>query len=185
MVISSASLKYARALAGACADLEQQDQVRDQLGIFDGLLSSHQQLRRTFSNPTIPFSVKREIVQKLGERLSLNRLVVNLLCVLLENDRIHQFRQMMDAYQVVLEQKRGILTVDAYCAEGIESSLKQRLEETIFTVTGKQVKFRYHVDESLVGGIKLRIGSTIIDGSIQTQLAAFRQQVGRRAEYGD
>ena len=185
MVISSASLKYARALADVCADSQQQDQVGDQLGTLDELLGTHEQLRRTLSNPAIPFAAKRMIVQELGERLSLSRLVVNFLCVVLENARIREFRQMMDAYRVVLEQKREILTVDAYCAEGIESSLKQRLEETIFRATGKQVKCRYHVDESLIGGIKLRIGSTIVDGSIQSQLAVFRHQVGRGVDHGD
>lgn len=181
----TASLKYARALAEVCGDSDRQDQVLDQLENLRELFNSHDQLWKTLSNPSIPFSVKRTIIEKLCKRLSLDQLVINFLSVVLENARINQFQEIIESYQTVLERKRGILTVYAYTARRISSSLKKRIEKTICVVTGKQVKLKYQVDESLVGGIMLRIGSTVIDGSIQTQLSGFYQQAGYGVEHGN
>ena len=110
---------------------------------------------------------------------------MNFLSVVLENARFNQFQEIIESYQTVLERKRGILTVDVYTARKISPFLKQRIEKMICAATGKQVKLKYQVDEGLVGGIVLRIGSTVIDGSIQTQLSGFYHQAGYGVEHGN
>ena len=177
MMLSSISTKYAEALAGALADPKQEDKVWDELASFGQTLESHRELHDTLTNPAIPFSAKRKIVEKLAERMSLGQSVVNLILILLENARMDQFHQVLEAYRNLLDEQRGLVTVDAFSAEEMEVSLRQHLEKTLADLTGKEVKLKYHVDERLIGGLRLRIGSTILDGSIETQLDRMRQRL--------
>ena len=99
---------------------------------------------------------------------------------------MHQFGEVLKAYRNVLEGERGILSIEAYTPLKMDDSLKKDLEKIISTITGSnQVKFKCHLDETLLGGIKLRIGSTIIDGSIRTQLENFQKQLEREKNHGN
>jgi F-type H+-transporting ATPase subunit delta len=62
----------------------------------------------------------------------------------------------------------------------VDKALDQRLQKAVSTLTGKKAKINYHVDESLIGGLKLQIGSTIYDGSIGTQLEEFRRRLASK-----
>ena len=177
MMLSSIATKYAEALVGALASPKQEDKVRDELASFGQLLESHKELHQTLTNPAIPFSAKRKVVEELAGRMSLSPTVVNLVLILLENARMDQFHQVLEAYRNLLDERRGLVTVDAFSAEKMAVSLRKHLEKTIADLTGKEVKLRYHVDETLIGGLRLQIGSTILDGSIETQLDRVRQRL--------
>lgn len=177
MMISSISAKYAEALVGVATDLQQEDKVHDELVVFGELLESHEELQETVTNPAIPFSAKRKIIEELADRVPLGQTVVNLILVLLENARMHQFQQVLVTYRNLLDEQRGLVVVDAFSAKEIKVSDRQNLEKTIANLTGKKVRLRYHIDEKLIGGLRLQIGSTILDGSVETQLNQVRQHL--------
>ena len=177
MMISSISAKYAEALVGVATDLQQEDKVHDELVVFGELLESHEELQETVTNPAIPFSAKRKIIEELADRVPLGQTVVNLILVLLENARMHQFQQVLVTYRNLLDEQRGLVVVDAFSAKEIKVSDGQNLEKTIANLTGKKVRLRYHIDEKLIGGLRLQIGSTILDGSVETQLNQVRQHL--------
>ena len=176
-MISSVSLSYARALAEVAGELQQEDQVKGELSAFAELLSSHQELMKTLIHPAIPFSAKRNIVQEFAQRIPLTEIVVNLILVLLEHARMPQFQEVTEAYGSILDELHGILPAEVYSCEKVEEAVDQRLQEAVSTLTGKRVKISYHVDESLIGGLKLQIGSTVYDGSIGTQLEEIRRRL--------
>jgi F-type H+-transporting ATPase subunit delta len=86
-------------------------------------------------------------------------------------------QEMIEAYESVLDELRGTLRADVASCEEVEEAMDQRLRKAVSTLTGKQVKINYQQDESLIGGLKLQIGSTIYDGSIGTQLEEFRRRL--------
>ena len=177
MMISSISTKYAEALVGVATDLQQEDKVNDELVVFGKLLESHKELQETLTNPAIPFSAKRKIIEALAGKVLIGKTVVNLILVLLENARMSQFQQVLMIYRNLLDERRGLVVVDVFSATEIKVSDRQDLEKTIANLTGKKVRLRYHIDEKLIGGLKLQIGSTILDGSVETQLKQVRQHL--------
>jgi len=177
MMISSISTKYAEALVGVATDLQKEDKVHDELIAFGELLESHEELQETLTNPAIPFSAKRKITEELADKMALGKTVVNLILVLLENARMNQFQQILMIYRNLLDEQRGLVVVDAFSAKEIKVSDRQNLEKTIANLTGKKVRLRYHIDEKLIGGLRLQIGSTILDGSVETQLNQVRQHL--------
>lgn len=177
MILSSVALKYARALADVAFEQNLQGQILEQLYTFENLLTENPELPEALTNPAILFSSKRAIVEQIAERVAFSRIVANFILVLLEKARIHQFSQMVMAYQRVMDERQGILQGEVFAPEEVDSAVKKRLHETISALTGSTVKLNYHQDESLIGGLKLQIGSTVFDGSIRTQLDEIRKRL--------
>ena len=176
-MISSALLKYARALVDVAIELQQEDQVEGELLAFSELLNSHQELMETLTNPAIPLSAKRKIVQELAKSVPVTQIVVNFILVLMQHARTHQFQQAAEAYQSVLDERRGILRGDVFSCLEVKKGVQERLQKAASNLTGKDVKINYHLDDSLIGGLKLQIGSTIYDGSIHAQLEEIRRRL--------
>ena len=170
-------LKFAQALADVARELKLEDQVLEELSGFSGLLESNKELMEALTHPAIPFSAKRNIVQELAKKIPLTQTVVNFILVLMERARLPQFQEVLEAYESILDELHGIVRADVFACEKVDKAVDRRLQATISTLTGKKVKINYHVDESLIGGLKLQIGSTIYDGSIGTQLEEFRRRL--------
>ena len=176
-MVSLVLLKFAQALADVAGELKQEDQVLEELSSFSILLGSHKELMETLTHPAIPFSAKRNIVQELAKEIPLTQTVVNFILVLIERARLPQFQEVLEAYASVLDDLHGIVRADVFASEKVNKAVEQRLQKAVSTLTGKKVKIDYHLDESLIGGLKLQIGSTIYDGSIGTQLEQFRRRL--------
>jgi len=178
-MVSLVLLKFAQALADAAVELKQEDQVLEELSSFSALLGSHKELMETLTHPAIPFSAKRNIVQELAKEIPLTQTVVNFILILIERARLLQCQEVLEAYASVLDDLHGIVRADVFACEKVNKAVDQRLQKAVSTLTGKKGKITYHVDESLIGGLKLQIGSTIYDGSIGTQLEEFRRRLVR------
>ena len=170
-------LKFSQALADAAVELNQEDQVLEELSSFSALLGSHKELMETLTHPAIPFSAKRNIVQELAKEIPLTQTVANFILVLIERARLLQCQEVLEAYASVLDDLHGIVRADVFACEKVNKAVDQRLQKAVSTLTGKKGKITYHLDESLIGGLKLQIGSTIYDGSIGTQLEEFRRRL--------
>ena len=177
---SSTPVRYARALADVAGEAQLEQQVQEELSAFSKLLDSHKELSDTFSHPAIPFAAKRNIVQEIGRRIPVAQIVVNFILILLEQRRIHQLQEVVEAYGDVLDEMHGILRGHVFSSEKLEKGVRQRLQKVASGVTGKEVKINFHVDELLIGGLKLQIGSTIYDGSLQNQLEEMRRRIAER-----
>ncbi len=179
-MVSFVPLKFAQALADVAGELQQEDQVLEELSGVLELLGSHKELMQTLTHPAIPFSAKRQIVEELARRIPLTQIVANFILVLIEHARLPQFQEVLEAYEGVLDGLHGILRADVFACEEVDKAVDQRLQKAISTLTDKKVKINYQVDESLIGGLKLQIGSTIYDGSIDTQLEEFRRRLSSK-----
>jgi len=177
---SSKPSKYARALAEVAMESKQEDRVQEELGAFAELLGSHKDLSDALTHPAISFSAKRNIVEEIGRKASLEPMVVNFILVLLEHAQIGQFQKVVEAYQEVLDEFQGVLRARVVSSEELKQDVHDRIREIAAGSTGKEVKIDYDVDETLVGGFKLEIGSTIYDGSLQSQLDEMRRRLAEQ-----
>jgi F-type H+-transporting ATPase subunit delta len=177
---SSVDLKYARALADVAGEVNAADQVHLELLQFQELLRDSSELRETLVNPAIPFSSKRRIIEQLAQRLGLLKMVVNFLLILLEKARIERFDGIIEAFQEVLDQQRGILRASVFTSRALHPSVRSKLHKAVSNWTGKEVTLNYQLDDSLIGGIKIQIGSEIFDGSIRTQLDEIQRRLAGR-----
>lgn len=177
---SSTPSRYARALAEVALESKQEIRVQEELSAFAELLTSHKELWDALTNPAIPFSAKRNIVEEIGRRASLEQIIVNFVLVLLEHARIHQFQETVEAYDEVLDEFHGVLRAHVVSSEELTTDVHERIRGIAAGLTGKKVKIDYEVDQALIGGFKLQIGSTIYDGSLQNQLDEIRRRLDKQ-----
>ena len=177
MSFSSKALKYAEALADVAAESANAAEAGRDLESFRDLLAGSDELMTALHNPAIPFSAKRTIVEQVGSRAQLSSLVINLVLVMLENGRIRLVDEVAEAYQAVMDERSGVVAVEVSSARPLSEENRQRLTEVLRQVTASEVSCRFHVDETLVGGMKMQIGSKVFDGTVSTRLEQLRAAI--------
>jgi F-type H+-transporting ATPase subunit delta len=176
-MITSTTMKYAKALAEVAFEGGSAEKVAGQLTDFVELLGESRELAGALANPAYPLAVKQEIVRKVAARMKLEPIVLNFLLLLVERNRIAQIESMRDGYQRVLDDHAGVVQVAVVSPHELSDAVRKGLERALRRLTGEKVRLEYRLDASLIGGIKLQIGSTVYDGSVRTQLDHLRQEL--------
>jgi F-type H+-transporting ATPase subunit delta len=132
-------------------------------------------LVRLLENPKLPFSDK---VRLLSERLDINPLALNLVCLLVARGRLGLLGEIAEEYQRLLDSYRGIEPAEVITAVPLEDEDKRKLEEHLSDIAGKKVIIYPKVDPALVGGIVARFGGKLLDGSTRSRLEALKKDIG-------
>lgn len=177
---SAVASRYARALVdavlGPSSDVEPRRAI-EQLRAFESLLAESVDLRNVLLSPAAGGARKRAVIARLGETLSLSRLITNFLYVLIDHRRMDALSDIREAYEAQLDERLGLARAQIRSALPLSEDQKQRLQATLSLITGKQVRGHFEVDETLLGGAVARVGSTIYDGSAKGQLEALRRKL--------
>lgn len=174
---SSIALKYARALADVAFESKSEDNSLAELEAFRRLLGEYPELREALQNPAVPFSAKRGVVEGVAKKLPLSGHILNFVLIILEHNRIRKFHDFVDAFREVVDQRRGIVRARVFSARDLPEPVKTRLGRAMSGYLGKKVDLSYRTDESLIGGLKLEVGSMIFDGSIRTRLDVIHKKL--------
>jgi F-type H+-transporting ATPase subunit delta len=178
MTARGAARRYARALFDvALAERADLEQVGRDLTTFAALVSGSEQLQRVLANPAIPASRKRGVIEQLLTRASLTPVVSRLLVLLADRDRLTLLPVVAEAYMSRLMDHQHVVRAAVTTATELPAERAAALQQGLATVTGRRVLLDVHVDPSIVGGAVARVGSTVYDGSVTTQLEKIRQRL--------
>jgi F-type H+-transporting ATPase subunit delta len=179
MTSSAIASRYANALAdvvtGGAAAFDPQQAVRE-LRSFQAVMDSSAELRSALTSPAVATSRKRAVVGRLADDLKLALVVRNFLFVLVDHRRIAALGQIIEDFELLVDERLGFTRADVSSAREMDDPQRRALVAELERLTGKRVRPRFAVDESLIGGAVARIGSTVYDGSVKAQL----QTLGRR-----
>lgn len=183
MTSRAAATRYARALfdvvrhesGGRQADLEK---VQQELSEFAQLVTSHESLARVLVHPAIPAARKRAVVETLlGRAPGLSPVLSRLLLLLAERDRLVLLPDVADAYRTRLMDHLHVVRAEVTTAIPLPPDRVQALREGLARATGREVQLGTRIDASIIGGAVARIGSTVYDGSVTTQLERLKQKL--------
>jgi F-type H+-transporting ATPase subunit delta len=177
MTTRTSATRYARALLDVLRKESTAEQGAQDLATVAALLQQFPELTRAFVNPAIPAARKRALIQELLPKLALSAPVGKLLLLLAERDRLVLLPDLISVYQERLEQLQQVVRAEVTTAAPLPTETVAELQQRLAAATGKTVKVTSRVDPSIIGGIKAQIGGTVYDGSIATQLDAFRQKL--------
>ena len=170
--------RYARALLAVAIDQSSPGDVERTLTGFVALLDGHAELRRVLTNPAIPVTAKRGLVDALAGRASLSPPVANLLRLLAERNRLALLPEVCDAYRQRLMEHEHVIEAEITTAAPLDAGRVDALRRRLAAATGRRVKMAARTDEALIGGVVARVGSTVYDGSVATQLEKIRTKLG-------
>jgi F-type H+-transporting ATPase subunit delta len=176
----TAAARSARALLDVVVKDANPEQVEQELAAFEGLFQGDSQLHKTLTNPAVPTSAKRGIVENLARRLNVSPYVAKLLLLLAERDRLAMLPDLVAAFRDRLMEYRKVMRAEVITAAPLDADRVAQLEKRLGELTGRRVTMTTRVDPALIGGAVARVGSTVYDGSIATQLARIRERLEER-----
>jgi F-type H+-transporting ATPase subunit delta len=181
MSLRTSATRYAKALLDVAVKESDPAAIeRDLAGLVEAM-QQHAELRRVMTSPSTPQAARVNLVKAIAARTNVQPPVAKLLALLAERGRLELLPEMLDVYRERLLAHANIVRATVTSAQPLAVDKVQRLEASLRGLTGKKVQLETRVDPSIVGGVVTRIGSTVYDGSIRTQLQKMRQQLVENA----
>lgn len=176
--MSEFEIQYARALADvAMSDHLDLDVIGRQLQEFLSAFSGNRELREAFINPSIPLDSKLRVLDAISERMEMMKQVRNFLAILLKNDRIHALSQVVSEYRKEIDVRLRRGRAEIISVRELTPEEKSKVEETAASLAGVSIRPIYRQDPLLLGGIVVRIGDTVYDGSVRGSLDKLREKL--------
>ena len=137
---------------------------------------SGEEFRVFLKHAKVPFDRKVEAIHEaLGKRV--NPLARNLLCVMVSQGLSDMATEVESEFQGLLDERRGVERVSVYSAIALRSRERKRIARFVEKMTSKKVELEAHVDPAIIGGLVLRIGDKLLDGSTRTKLEGLREEL--------
>lgn len=175
---ASISANIAGRYAQAVFDLVQEQGTLDQLaGELDGLraaLDDSADLRDLISSPLYSREQQESAITAIAQAMGLSPVLTNTLRLMSQNRRLFTLPQLVQRLQGLIAEARGEVTADVVSAAPLTDEQQRRLTETLAEKSGKTVKLNTRVDEGLIGGMIVKLGSQMIDSSIRSKLASLQ-----------
>ncbi len=152
------------------------DEITAELQQLLDLTQSEPELVQLISTRTMSAADRAGVITRVFKG-RITDLIYHFLLTVNEKNRLDQFQGIIRAFVAMAQDRKGMIEVDAYVATTLNDEGVQQIASGVGNVIGKQVLLRQHVDPALIGGLKLRIGDRLIDGSVAVQLKIMRQRM--------
>ena len=168
----SVAATYAEALFEAAEENDALDAVAADVAAFAQAMRESAELREVLSSPEIETRAKKAALAGLTE--DAHPLAANFLQVLVDRGRIAEFPEIARAFEERVARAEHRLEVEAITAVPMPDDLRKRVVQRIQGQTGATVELTESVDPDIVGGLVLRVGGVVVDGSIRHRLEDLR-----------
>lgn len=169
--------RYAAALADVVMTRGEAREVQAELSAWESMMQGNPDLLEVFRNPTIPYEQKHGVLGALIARARVRPTTANFLQVLLRNQRLTDLHEINKRFALELDERSGVVVAQVTTARPVPASVQESLGESLSNLTGRRVRLQFAVDDDLIGGVTTRIGSTVYDGSVRTQLQQIKQRM--------
>jgi F-type H+-transporting ATPase subunit delta len=180
MTSSAVTSRYAGALVdvvtGKAAPAEPH-KLAEELRSFEETLRQSSDLRSVLASPAVPGSRKRAVIGAIADRLQISGIGRNFLLVLVDHRRLESLGDMIEHFEVLLDERLGYQRAEVTSADALEDAQRAVLRGQLESIAGKRIRVKYAVDENLIGGVIARVGSTVYDGSVRGQLRALERRM--------
>jgi F-type H+-transporting ATPase subunit delta len=177
MTTRTSAARFARALLDVVNAEGDPEQVEQELTAFAELVGGTPDLQKALTNPAVPVSAKRAILEKVLVRLKLSSPLAKLLLLIADRDRLAIVGELAAGYRERLMELRQIVRAEVITATPLPPERVKQFEQRLANVTGRRVTMTARVDPTLIGGAVTRVGSVVYDGSIATQLTRIRTRL--------
>jgi F-type H+-transporting ATPase subunit delta len=144
---------------------------------FGAAYAESAELRNVLANPAVIPAAKHGVIEKLVVRLGASRIVRNFLFVVVDNQRTHLLPKILQTFEDVLRERQGVAEAEVASATELTGPQKTQLQQTLQRLTGRKIQANYSLDPALLGGVVVRIGDTIYDGSVRNRLNQMRARL--------
>src|SRR6185312_8335412 len=168
--ISGLAERYAAALFELADERHALDEAAGDLRELRAMLAASPDLGRLVRSPVLSRAEQGKAMAVLVENAKLSQLTADFIAIVARNRRLFAVPAMIEAYLNKLAERRGEVTAEITAAQPLNAAQQDALGEQLRRVVGGRVAVDVRVDPSLLGGMIVKIGSRMVDGSIKGQL---------------
>jgi F-type H+-transporting ATPase subunit delta len=170
--------RYARAYAEVVAKHKlSPEKTVEELEALAAVVNSNRDLRNVLQNPAVSREQKLGLLDAIIQRMGAAKLLRNFIAVLIDHRRIANIGELVEEVKRELDRRMGFAEARVTSVRALTAPERATLEKQLAAITGKTVRATYSEDAGLLGGVTVRVGSTIYDGSVQGQLQRMKQEI--------
>jgi F-type H+-transporting ATPase subunit delta len=162
--------RYAAALFDLALETGALETTERDVDALAAALDESADLRALAESPLYPRDDQRRAIVAVAQAMGLSQLVTNTVAVMASKRRLFVLRDMLSLFRKRVADHRGEMTAEVVSAHAMSDAQRKALSETLKNVVGREVALDVQVDESLIGGLVVKVGSKMIDTSIRSQL---------------
>ena len=169
------SERYSRALFEVANELNDLTKIESDVINFKTLMNSSIEFNNFLQDPTKSIEIQKNAINLLSEKLVLSKILNNFLLLLVEKRRIFFVKKIIDSFLSFCSKKRGEIKASLISSKELSQNELNEISNDLSKSIGLKIKFDYKVDKSLIGGLKLQLGSFMIDTSLKNKLKKLEQ----------
>ncbi|MGQ0665278.1 MAG: F0F1 ATP synthase subunit delta [Pseudomonadota bacterium] len=166
--------RYATALYELAEDARALDAVAGDLGRLKGLVANSPELRRLIASPLLSRDAQAKAMAAVIERAEVSDLVRRLVGTLARNRRLFALVGIIDAFLAMLAARRGEVKAEVASAAPLSAAQAEAVADALKGAVGRKVAIDLKVDPALLGGLKVKVGSRLVDDSLGAKLQKLR-----------
>ncbi|MFQ5672119.1 MAG: ATP synthase F1 subunit delta [Nitrospinales bacterium] len=169
--------RYAHALSATFPDDSGLEEVLRTVKTISGAFETEPRLIRFFAHPGIPGENKIAMVGELCGRVKANKDVKSLLTLLVKRKKILYLKNIAEHFETVVDKRLRRVRAGVVSARPLSKTHLDRLKTSLKRITGKEVLIESTLDESLIAGVIVRVGSLVADATVKNRLAALKRNI--------
>ncbi len=171
------SERYSRALFEVSNEANDLEKVEGDVRKFQTILNSSLEIKNFIHNPTHSKDTQNNVIKLLTDKLDFSINFKNFIFLLIEKRRIFFVEKIINSFLKLCSQKRGEVKASLISSKELSENEIENISKELSSSMGSTVKFDYKVDKELIGGLKLQLGSFMIDTSIKNKLKKYEQKM--------
>ena len=172
---SETSDRYARALFELVQEKSELDATEKNIKEFLMIYESSKEIENFIKNPTQSFTNQLAIIKKISELMKFTKNLENFFSILITKRRIFFLKKILFSFLKMVSLKRGELSAKLISSKKLTEDELKNISLELSKIIGSSITFNYKVDENLIGGFKMQLGSLMIDTSIKNKLKKYEQ----------
>ena len=176
MLNGAVGARYAEALYEIAEREKAVDAIEEELKAVETVIKDNRDLQKILYHPRITPEDKQDLLNQLFSG-KVSTVTMEFLKLLVERQREQYLSDIVSHYAILANKARNITEAKISSAVELTAEEREQMAQLLNKITGIKVETSYSVDPSLVGGVVVRIGDRVIDGSIRTRLATLREHI--------
>ena len=168
--------RYARALLQLANEKQQAEPIRGELRAIREVLDANPTFAAMLADPSVSQARHATLIERTFNGRA-TPMIVNVLGLLNSKGRIGLLREIVDVYEELVEEQLGNVEVDVTVAQRLSPEQLEQVRQRVSKAIGRNAVVHQYVDDSIIGGLVLRVQDRLIDASVRYQLQAMRERL--------
>ncbi len=179
MITGSLSRRYAKAIFAIGSEQGGLDKLGSDLRSLAKAMNESAELRATLTSPAISRTDRKKVIDGLLQAIGVVSTTRNLVYLLLDGERLGYVQAISRELDAMIETKAGRVTAEVTSAKPLDPSQLSQITAALEKLSGKKVTVTKREDPELLGGVVAKVGDTVYDGSLRTQLRTLRDELSK------